>query len=204
MAERQHFSRGFTLLEILVALVVLGLLMTGLSEGLRLGLKSWDRQNTAIQARAELDAIDRVLRNILTHLSPGTGRGALGIEGKVDKFQFQSELPSAVALITRRADMALELDDRKRLVLRWRPHLHETPIGDPPPETETVLLEGVQKLEISYWSLGEGNGQPPGWQNDWSAAYLPSLIKLRLSFPKGDGRHWPDIVIAPLLEQPGG
>jgi general secretion pathway protein J len=195
---------GFTLLEILVVLVVVGLLMTGLSKGVLLGVSAVERQSRALGDRAELDAIDRTLRDLITHINPGGGRSQIQIEGKSDRFRFQSRLPGPIAVITRRADMTLLVDDQKRLVLRWRPLLHETALADPPDPTDTVLLDNVEKLDIAYWAPDDGGNEAEGWRDEWTVPYVPFLVRLRLTFPKDDRRHWPEILVAPLLEQPGG
>jgi|HubBroStandDraft_1064217.scaffolds.fasta_scaffold00150_34 general secretion pathway protein J len=203
-ALRPRRAAGFTLLEILVVLGVFGLLMTGLARGVQLGIRAVDRQSVALDERAELDAVDRTLRDLVTHIDPGAGRNPIHIEGRSDHFRFQSRLPTAVALLTRHADMTLLVDDKQRLVLRWRPVLHETSFVDPPDPTDTVLLDKVAKVEFAYWAPDDGSGQPPGWRDDWPAPYLPFIIRLRVTFPEGDRRHWPAIMVAPLLEQPGG
>ena len=203
-ARRRHRPAGFTLLEILVVLVVLGLLMAGLSKGVQLGIQAMEHQSVALGERAELDAIDRTLRDIVTHIDPGSGRNPTRLDGKADHMQFQSRLPSAVALDTRRADMTLLIDERKRLVLRWKPARHETSIGDPVAPADTVLLDQVEKLEIAYWSPEDGSGQTPGWRDEWQAPYLPFIIRVRLTFPEGDRRRWPEMLASPLLEAPGG
>jgi general secretion pathway protein J len=71
---------GFSLLELLVALLVLGLLVVGLAQGVRAGLTMWSAQTRRLGETAELDAGARVLRMLLsdmTALSPGNvGTGA--------------------------------------------------------------------------------------------------------------------------------
>lgn len=194
---------GFTLLEILVALAVFGLLMTGLVRGVQLGLRALDQQNTALGDRAELDATDRAIRDLVTHIDPGIGRNPMMIDGRSDRFHFQSRLPAAISVLTRHAEMTLLVDDRHRLVLRWKPSPHETPFGAPPSDTDTVLLDKIDRIEIAYWAPRDGDGQPRGWRDEWDTPYLPSLVRIRLTFPDGDRRHWPEILVAPLLDQRG-
>ena len=66
-------ERGFTLLETLVALVVLGLLVVGLTHGVNVGLALWQAQSHRIGEAADLDAAERTLRNLLSGIptSPG-------------------------------------------------------------------------------------------------------------------------------------
>ena len=51
---------GFTLLEMLVVLVVLGFLMVGLTQGVRAGLTMWGAQTRRVGETADLDAGARV------------------------------------------------------------------------------------------------------------------------------------------------
>ena len=60
---------GFTLLEMLVALVVLGFLMVGLTQGVRAGLTMWGAQARRVGETADLDAGARVLRRLLSGIS---------------------------------------------------------------------------------------------------------------------------------------
>jgi prepilin-type N-terminal cleavage/methylation domain-containing protein len=53
---------GFTLLEMLVVVAVLGFLMIGLTQGVRTGLTLWEAQSRRMGETAELDAAARVLR----------------------------------------------------------------------------------------------------------------------------------------------
>ena len=191
---------GFTLLEVLVALTVLGFLMLGLTQGVRFGLLAWDRQSRLIATRGELDAIDRVLRRLIEHMDPGTQRDPPRIIGTARGLEFATDLgPAAGPLGAREADAAL-LVEGGRLLLRWRPRLHGLRSGPPPPPTETELLRGVEALELAYW--GPAGDGPAAWRPEWRERGLPQLVRLRLRFGDGAARQWPDIVVAPRREQP--
>ncbi len=91
MSPRQA---GFTLLEVLVALVVLGLLLAGLAQGTQFGLRVADRQAATIAATADLDATDRVLRGLIAQMDPGTLTAAPLLDATANGLAFTTNLDS--------------------------------------------------------------------------------------------------------------
>ena len=191
---------GFTLLEILVALLILGFLVVGLSASVHAGLALWRAERRQIAKTQELDATARVLRELLTgipQVAPGgfaagaNGRG--GIRGTSHEFVFVGDMPTGIGT-TRRADTKLELLGH-RLALLWAPHEHEQ-VARPPRPHEEVLVRGVENLELGYWGSAAPL-KPPTWLSRWRGPELPQLIRVRLIFKKGDPRHWPDLIAAP-------
>ena len=198
MSGHVRRDAGFTLLEILVVLVVLGLLLGGLAQGLRFGIGAWDRQGRSIERTAALDAVDRTLRGMIEQIDPGNAHDAPAILGTAASLEFTSDLPAgAAALPTRRAEMRLLVDRQHRLILRWAPYTHAERVGPPATPTDTVLAERVQSIELAY--LGRGAAALSGWHADWGGQDLPGLIRIRLVFEAGSGMQWPDIVAAPQL-----
>lgn len=193
-------AAGFTLLEILVALVVLGFLMLGLAQGTRFGIAAWDQQARRLAERGDLDATDRALRQLIEHADPGQDTDPPRFIGGPGRLAFKTELPlAASALQTRRADVLVSVDAAHRLVLRWVPDLHASRLGPPPSPPETELLRGVDHLELAYLRPPSSGG---GWLSTWDDSVLPELVRIRIVFANGDRRHWPDIVAAPMLERP--
>lgn len=188
---------GFTLLEVIVALVVLGFLMVGLSQGVRFGLSAWGTQARIMAGRNDLDAVDRTLRRLVQQMDPGTSRDPPEIEGTSTRFLFTSRLP--VAAGGGIADMLLTTNPGGELVLRWTPHLHAQRIAPPPPPRTESLLSGVAGLEFSYWRPARLGG---GWDRDWTVRSLPALVRIRIVFKPEEHRQWPDIVAAPARTNP--
>ena len=191
---------GFTLLEILVALVVLGFLMVGLTQGVRAGLTMWGAQTRRVGETADLDAGARVLRRLLSGISLPSAGGFL-VASSTEKFEalpdsltFVGNLPTGFGT-TRRADITLELHEG-RLVLRWTPRRHELSIAPPPEPIETELIRRVERFDLAYWG-SPSPGEPAGWQSRWDRRDIPELIRVRLGFAKGDRRRWPDLIAAP-------
>lgn len=193
---------GFTLLELLVALVVLGFILAGLSQGVRFGLQASSIQARTMEQHAELDATDRALRRLIEQMDPGTPRDGAGVQGTASRLVFVSELPDAAlsragGQPTRRATIALGVDGARRLVLRATPRPAGRSFVPAPPPFETELLRGVDRVELAYWPRGPA----PRWTAEWGGNTLPQLVRVRVVFPPGDRRHWPDIVAGPRREQ---
>ena len=192
---------GFTLLELLVALLVLGLLMVGLTQGVRAGLTLWGAQSRRIGETGELDAGARILRTLLSGMwvppprlvDPEAAR-APESAGHPDRLTFIGDLPTGLGT-SRRANITLELV-QERLVLRWTPHRHELTTAPAPEPIETELIRGVAHLDIAYWGSSSPD-QPAGWQAQWDNFNIPQLIRVRLAFAKDDRRRWPDLIAAP-------
>ncbi|MBV9655461.1 MAG: prepilin-type N-terminal cleavage/methylation domain-containing protein [Acetobacteraceae bacterium] len=198
MNGRSAQAAGFTLLELMAALVVLGFLMVGLSAGLRFGVQAYDRQSRMVDAGSELDATARALRRLIEQMTPDSP-GMARIEGSARALRFGTELPdAAAALPTRSIDAELRVDGARRLVLVWSPAQHVQPLAAAPPPTDTVLLSGVERLDLSY-RLPPSRGS--GWVDTWASTEPPQAIRVRIVFPPGDVRRWPDLVATPMRDR---
>ena len=206
IAAKRPPHNGFSLLEMLVVLIVLGFLMLGLNQGVRTGLGFWTVQSRQIGGMAELDTTARVLRMLLTGLpitpaaaiNPGAVPMALSFAGAADHLTFVGDLPTGLGT-TRRADITIELRGG-RLVLAWSPHRHEL-TSTKPASNDTELLRGVARLDLAYWGTTAPDS-PAGWLAQWDGPAIPQLVRIRLTFGKGDVRHWPDMIVAPQLWSP--
>ncbi|WP_227309856.1 PulJ/GspJ family protein [Acidisoma cellulosilyticum] len=186
---------GFTLVETLVALVVLGFIVAGLAQGLRFGMHAWDYQNRTIARDSALDTTDRTLRALLAGLAPGYDPHNPAIVGSPNSLQFNADLPvNAPIGPTRLARMRLIVQPGLGLLLRWQPEFHAHWLA-PPLSRVSVLLPNVDAIAFAYYR--SGGRQPAGWVTDWSGNSPPQLIRIHLSLtPHSD--HWPDIIVAPM------
>ena len=190
---------GFTLLEIIVALVVLGVLLVTLSQGVHFGFAAWGRQDQTLRTGETLQAADRTLRRLVEQLYPGTERDAAKLRGRAHAAAFTSSLPIGRDGELSEADISLTVDRDGRLVLSWLPHVHAQLLQAAPAPHVSVLLENVAGLQLSYWSDTDKQ-----WSREWNRNTLPDLVRIRIEFSAGDRRHWADIVEAPAREQAPG
>jgi general secretion pathway protein J len=202
-AHRRALARqgGFTLLEMIVVVTVLGFLIIGLTQGVRTGLTLWEAQSRRVGETAELDAAARILRALLSGIAPspsfgpgGGGAGGAELKGGAASLAFVGDLPTGLGT-TQRADITLELSGG-RLVLRWTPHRHELSTAAAAPPTETELVGNVERLDLAYWGASS-SAQETGWQAQWDGPAIPELIRVRLVLGEKDRRRFPDLIAAP-------
>jgi general secretion pathway protein J len=190
-------SAGFTLLEMLVALTVLGFLLVGLAQGMHFGVLAWSAETRLSARNADLEIVDTTLRNVIEGAAPGDDLDPAPFIGSSDRLGCITALPNvAGASLHRRIQAILMVDTHHRLVLRWRAFIHATPLQPLPAPTDTVLLNNVARLDIAYWRPGGG------WLDAWHVSDLPALVRVHVEFVGGDPRHWPDIVAATRLDRP--
>jgi prepilin-type N-terminal cleavage/methylation domain-containing protein len=188
---------GFTLLETLVALVVLGFLMTGLVQGLRLGVVAWQMQSRRLAEQGDIDASDRTLRSLIARMDPGGfSPQKPPFAGNARGLVFTATLPEAAgALAVREADVTLGVTESHDMQLLWLAH-YRNRVGQPPAPDRVVLRHDVDHLEIAYWHAAK-----TGWQPEWIERALPKLIRIRVVPTSGDKHAGPDIVIAPMRDR---
>lgn len=199
--HRRDGTRGFTLLEVLVALVVLGFLLAGLSQGTRFGLKAWAMQTRNLARQSDMDDTYRVLRAMVQGADPGELNQDGTFNGTQHTLVVRSRLPAAASRLgVLDADISLGVDSSHRFVMRAEPHPHAERLGPLPVPLQSTLLDGVDHVDFSYYRVGDKSS---GWTSVWHDADPPALVRLHIVF-RNDKQHWPDFVAAPLrarLEQ---
>lgn len=188
-------DEGFTLVEMLVSLAVLSLAALMIVQGLEAGGQIRGRSRDSVAAVESVEAAQTLLRDRLERLRPITridGPDAVAdLGGDERAFSFISlPLDAERPALARR--YTLLRDDDDDLVLRSS----ADDGAGAPRETDQVLMRNTRDLEIAY--LDPGSGSPPAWRADWFHKAAPPLaIRLRVAFPKGDPRDWPDMIVRP-------
>lgn len=201
-------QQGFTLLELLIALTLLGLILVVLFGGLRLGVRSWDASQQQVDTHNSLRALEGFLRREMSIAQPyrwKTGPSQkVAFLGERDKLSFVAPLPSRVSGGGLYAiSIALEQQGKaKRIVWRYLPvNAQMQDFSSLAESTPMVLaaseLSQVGDIWLSYFGK-ENESVAPRWMDRWeNDTNLPELIRIRIRPPNGD--EWPDFVVAPML-----
>lgn len=180
---------GFTLLEMMVALVVLGLLLAGLAQAIRFGLGTYTRESAILAVTGRQEAVDRALRRLIELAHPGQAAGS------ARRLRLITTQPDSVATTQRRIDVTLFLAGHD-LMLGWTPHLPGIALGPPPRPQAVVLARDITGLRIAYWWPKTIFGAPV-WRSRGPAGGLPRLIRVQIT---GRDRHpWPALIAAPAM-----
>jgi general secretion pathway protein J len=186
MTRRQA---GFTLLEMLVALLVFGLVMAGLAQTLRYGLAAVTTSGRRGTTPETLAALDMALTRMIATAVPDS------LSGQPGGLSFTTTLPPGAGIGMGLADAVIRMAPGGTLMLFYGPHPPGVPLAPAPPPRRDVLARGVTAFAVSYY--GAQADQAPAWSGHWAGPGLPLLLRLHLRL--GDG-EWPDLVIAPVAQ----
>lgn len=209
-------QRAFTLIEVLVAVTLLGLIMVFAYQGLRTGT------HTAAQGEAAIERVNRLrlsqefLRGQLSRALPmafdqDDTIGPVIFEGDQEVMRFVAPMPGYLSsggpyiqtLLLTRADGGGKQLVFDHQVLRYGEEAEDASeiMEDRDP---VMLLSGIKDAEFTYLQAGETEDEEPEWVDEWrKVGSLPLLISVRLEMQEDARIHWPELVVAPRVEAGG-
>ncbi len=195
---------GFTLLELLIAMTLLGLLTTLLFGGLKFGAHAWERGEAHGTGAEEVRVVQQLLRRELGESYPlfiaDPQHPHVTFDGEAQSLTFLAPAMQSLG-VAGRASITLRAvagGDGTRLVISARPELA---FGNGAAAAGTeALIGGLTALSFSYYGA-ERASDLPRWHERWSdQPALPKLIRVAASFATGDARNWPDLIVAPRID----
>lgn len=170
---------GFTLVEVLVALAVSGLVVTA-ATGLTWTVRTFEgRAEVQRNARENVIAADRLLRAVVGGAAPDLASDRIDAQvGDGSLATFVTTGPPILAF-DRPRPMTLAIETNHaaaRLLLRWRDP------EAPDREHSEEIVSGARAMTLSYFGpFNSGSG----WQATWSQpSYLPAAVLLRIDMPE--------------------
>jgi general secretion pathway protein J len=179
---RLRDARGLTLVEILIAITILGVIVVLLVTSLRVGVRAWEAGERRAVSQQELRAIVELITDAVSTAVVYRGRLGQGLErvvlfqGEADEVRFVTTAPplalDAPAAPYHAVTLRLAGDGELRLVERLVPA--DEPFGETP---YVVLSRGVRSLRLEYRD-DEGL-----WQSQWDTDRqgIPTAVRVELT-----------------------
>ena len=223
---RRRRQPGFTLLEMLIALAVIGLIMLLLFGGLRLASRTWE----GVESKAQATEAQRLARGFLRRSLLQArqqfwrvdGRQVALFFGDREQLEFVTPLSGHVGLgglyVMRIGLQRNDVDGADLILQRWllntqvlegsdagipqwqpleRPGATEVPTDGPQGVYgANRLVADIQEIEWEYFGNIKGEREAR-WHEEWrDQPSLPTLVRLRLL----GADEWPDMVVALVSE----
>jgi len=189
---------GYTLVEMLASLIIVGLAGAMMVSGITTGRRVWERADQANAIGETISGTQMLLRERLERAYPATRYDKiptysdfLGAENSVMFLSPPRDIHAPQAL--RR--YTLGLASNGDLVLS---DLSDVAADPKAPGEPLVLLHNVQQLDIAYFGVVAPD-KAPAWHDQWERRpALPLLMRIRVQFPPDDPRGWPELLIKPF------
>jgi general secretion pathway protein J len=195
---------GFTLIEVLVVLGLLGFLFLLVFTAIRIGAGVWTATEHRSESSTDIGVVQSLLRRLLQQAYPALvrqadGRATIAFRGTAESIELSAPLPNGAALGGFQRVRVFAAADGL-LVMSWRPERNEPGFGAAAPEgIESELLSGITSFRLAYFGQVAG-ATGPAWRNEWvGQTALPRLVSVEIAFADSR-RAWPRMAVAPAID----
>jgi general secretion pathway protein J len=192
---KRSSQAGFTLIELVVAMALLGTMMVLLYSGLTFSLRSWDAGEVNGRRTADRRIGENFLRRELSELFPMRWKDAMMVrfafDGQAQRLRFVSSRPAGVSQ-GGLSLVSLEIEQEpgparvRNLVMRRAMPDDDAKDFTPLDHAErTVLIAGIDSVAFDYFG-SENDFSQPQWTHSWKFdARIPELIRMRVKADEG-------------------
>ncbi len=179
-------EKGFTLLEVLIAMTLFGLMLGLVFSTFHMAARAWEAGEPRAAALSGRLVVERFLHDRLASAHGTSGiQGVRPLEGSAHSLSFTAFLPFQVGFKgAQRITLALKGTDLEVEVMPVRGEMAPGERG----LRQVILLDHVRALKFRYF-------YDETWHERWEEKYgLPALVEVSLKIE--GGFPWPPLVIA--------
>jgi general secretion pathway protein J len=210
-------NRGFTLIEMILAITLLAMIMTMVYASLNIGIRAWDAGEARVTTASNWRTVEHFMRRELGQIFPTRWRNSrsasIAFEGTKTSLRYVTTLNLDASIQNGAAGGlqwgTLALGNDGNLMLNRQAFdsiatnfdelTTSTVSGATPP---VRLMENVTAFELSYFG-SDNDIADPTWRDEWlDSTRLPRLIRLTVETSRG--RDVPPLIIAPRLGEEAG
>ena len=185
-------AEGFTLVELVVAMALLGIMMLLLYSGLSFALRSWDAGEVNGRRTADRRIGENFLRREVAELFPMRFKDAMVVKvaflGEPQKLKFVSSRAPGItqgglSLVSVEVESGATPRERHLVMRRAMPDDEAKDFGPLDHAERTVLIEDVESVKFDYFGT-ENDFTDPKWYDTWPyAERIPRLVRMRIHAP---------------------
>jgi general secretion pathway protein J len=187
-------SRGFTLLELLIALTIVALIVVIIFGALRIGIRAWEKGEKDVDIRQRqrivLDLIKRQLASTCAGDVWGRDQQLVSLKGDSKSIEFASHIPltpgNRFGLVYVKYAVEREKEGDKEHLTFYEKNIalpdKKTSAGKPEEGDFAELIPGVKSIVFEY--LKDRPGEEASiWQKSWDPAVdkgVPRAVRVTL------------------------
>jgi general secretion pathway protein J len=202
---------GFTLLELIIAMMLLALMSSLLYGTLSLSANSWDRGEAKAGRAADMRLTEEFLRQSLTAQHPlrlhKLVDQPLYFQGGRDTLAFAGVLPGRAGggIYYFRLAVTPHGDASRLTLARVIPESAATSLPGFDGAEQSVLADGIAEIRFSYFGRDADSNMAnvPTWRDRWEDPQVLPLI-IRIDVTPAKGAAWPSLVVEPRLAPEAG
>lgn len=178
-------DNGFTLIELIIAMTLIGMALAIGFSALRLAARSMESTDRLVNDLEELRVARAVVQRQLSQALPlreSLAERQLNFDGESQQVEFIAPAPwqeeRMAGLYRYRLRLAAR-GDKQGLLLEYQPYQPGTPRDWPRNAESTLLVSNIKECEFSYF--GSGQGEVDEWQSNWQRMErMPRMVRIAM------------------------
>lgn len=192
-------ARGFTLLEVLVALTLTSLLVVALFGGFRAGIRSWqtvERHTAQVEEPRQLSSL---LYRHLGQMVPAAfgdredGGHEAAFFGEAQRVRYVAPLAMSANGLPYVFELTSNQQGRPGVWVRFGPYQEGKSAEAVLADAEYQQVSKTLGVTFAYYGAGDDFSQIEHWTDTYKSDQLPRLVSLRIA---GSDRAWPAMTFA--------
>jgi len=184
-------SSGFTLLELILSLAIMGVVLLLIFGALRIGARAWEKGEADVEVEQRQRAVFELIQKQIASAcfyEIKTGDDTFCFKGTETEIQFVSRSPiapgfrSGIVYVNYTVNEG-KANDKMGLMLYERDmiFMKEEDFSSDAAENSLRLISGFQNLRFAYLKMNEDGGET-SWQNFWDSSEdsmeMPLAVKM--------------------------
>jgi general secretion pathway protein J len=186
--------RGFTLVEIVIALAILSLVMLATTTGLRTLANTQVALERQTERIDEIRAVSSFIRETMESAILSISRSRLSLGGRQDEGSYFEITPDALAWKSTvlfgesfgGSYLVRIGKEDDNLVLRWHDATYRGIVPDWQQAGSRVMVEQLEEFRVSFRESFDGP-----WLDQPDRSSLPVLVRMQI---RAAGRFWPELI----------